>query len=62
MGSTRYYLFSSIYKWGKMYLEYHSVENKGETVTSSSFITCNLKIVFLKYIILIGAVDSTSEI
>lgn len=31
---------------GKMYLEYHSVENKGETVTSSSFITCNLKIVF----------------
>lgn len=49
MGSTRYYLFSSIYKWGKMYLEYHSVENKGETVTSSSFITCNLKIVFKIY-------------
>lgn len=31
------------------YLEYQSVENKEETVTSSSFITCNLKIVFKIY-------------
>lgn len=49
MGLIRYYLFLSIYKWGKMYLEYYFVENKGEIVISLLFIICNLKIVFKIY-------------